>query len=86
MYSFISTSFTASLLVAVAAQAQQPYNDWEKSYEAATNLASSWTIAQLANITVRGGEAPGYTPFTPADGTHPLLHAPSRHPPAWLIA
>ena len=48
---------------------EQPYHDWDAAYKAAETLVSSWTTEQVANISIRNGVAPGYTPFTALDGT-----------------
>lgn len=60
-------TWALALLPAIVV-AQPPYQDWDLAYEAAEELVSSWTIEQRANITVRNGVAPGYIPFTTADG------------------
>ncbi|KAL4945673.1 hypothetical protein BDV06DRAFT_209283 [Aspergillus oleicola] len=50
------------------AQVQQPLHDWTKAYEAAEQLVLPWSLEQQANISVRGGVAPGFVPFEPSDG------------------
>ncbi|KAL4797709.1 glycoside hydrolase superfamily [Aspergillus venezuelensis] len=67
--------FSPAIVSAVAllstqsyAQTQQPLHDWQKAYEAAEQLVLPWTIEQQANISVRGGVAPGFVPFEPSDG------------------
>ncbi|KAL4948757.1 glycoside hydrolase superfamily [Aspergillus filifer] len=61
-------SAVALLLTQSYAQIQQPLHDWQKAYEAAEQLVLPWTIEQKANISVRGGVAPGFVPFEPSDG------------------
>lgn len=73
MPSFSCKALAVCAILPLAAQAQQPYHDWDKAYEAASELVASWTIAQRANITIRDGVAPGYTPFTPTDGMTPTV-------------
>jgi beta-glucosidase len=60
--------FCFLVLPQAAHSQQQPYNDWDSAYKAAEELVSSWTFEQIANVTVRNGQAPGYLPFTATDG------------------
>lgn len=69
----VAVVFSLLTLPQAAQTQQQPYHDWTGAYGAAEELVSSWTIQQRANITIRNGQAPGYLPFTPADGTNQLI-------------
>lgn len=62
------SAIVAALFLSFKTSAQQPYRDWDAAYEAAEELISSWSIQELANVTVRNGVAPGYLPFTVTDG------------------
>ena len=62
------SAIVAALFLSSTASAEQPYRDWDAAYKAAEELISSWSIQELANITVRNGVAPGYLPFTVTDG------------------
>ncbi|KAL4929364.1 glycoside hydrolase superfamily [Aspergillus undulatus] len=60
---------SAVAILSIPSYAQdQPLRNWEKAYAAAEELVSTWTTEQQANISVRGGVAPGFVPFEPSDG------------------
>lgn len=59
---------TALLVALPVAYSQEPYLDWDQAYAAARELVSSWTLAEAANVTIDGGNAPGYQSFVYSDG------------------
>lgn len=62
------TSAAALLSLTSHVQAQQPFHDWKKAYDAAEQQVMTWSTEQKANISVRGGTAPDFVPFEPSDG------------------
>lgn len=64
-FAHLSTALLAALPVVYS---QMPYLDWDQAYAAAEELVSSWTLAQAANVTIDGGNAPGWQAYVYSDG------------------
>lgn len=67
MRSFVHLS-TALLAALPVVYTQEPYLNWDQAYAAAEELVSSWTLAQAANVTIDGGNAPGWQAYVYSDG------------------